>query len=161
MTPARRLTSVVFERQAAISIGGNSPVDEIDVEALLQVALDYALVPLKVENVVPIDEGVADEHRLGMDRGRFSPVAEEPEGPICEDDLVWTATDARFARQLLSLAGHSVHAARFAVALRTKTFAAGRAYRTKWQPRDLHQIGRGGKLVPALHIARPPLMSST
>ena len=65
----QKTTDVVLEGQNPVGVRRNPPVDHVYVEASRQELLDHTLVGLEIENVRPIDERVANEHRLGP-RGR-------------------------------------------------------------------------------------------
>ena len=66
--PLEKSADVVLEGQPAVGVRGDAPVDEIDVEALLQVLLDDALVRLQVEDVGAVDQRVTEQHRLAVSR---------------------------------------------------------------------------------------------
>src|SRR4051794_3545967 len=82
------LADVVLQREAMIGVRRDSPVDHVDIEALFQISLDDALVWLKVEDVVPVDEGVAEHYRFGIERWRLPPVTKKPELALFEHHVV-------------------------------------------------------------------------
>jgi len=92
--------NVVLEGQVMIGVRRNAPVDHEDIETSLQVAANDAFARLKVEYVVPIDEGIAKQHWLRVDGRCLSPVPEEPEFAALEHDVMRSRTDASFPGQL-------------------------------------------------------------
>src|SRR4051812_33972685 len=77
--------NVVLDREVTIAIRRNPPIDQVNVETALEIAPHDALVGLEVEDVMPVDQGVAKDHRLGVGRRCLSAVAKEPERSTFEN----------------------------------------------------------------------------
>ena len=90
---------VVLEGQVPIGVRRHPPVDDVHIEPPGQVLPDHALVRLEVEDVGPVDERVAEEHRLGPGRRRLPPVAKEPVGPAAVHHVASGRAYARFLRR--------------------------------------------------------------
>ena len=76
-----------MSRHAAVGGRGDAPVDQVDLEAAGEQLLDHAAVGLQVDDVGPVDQGVADQDRLGVDGGGVAAIAEQAERVFLVDDL--------------------------------------------------------------------------
>src|SRR5208283_811447 len=86
-TILHQAVDVVLERHAAVGGRGDAPVDEVDLEAAGQQLPDHAAVGLQVHDVRPVDQGIAEQDRLGVDCRRVAAVAQQTEGVFFVDDL--------------------------------------------------------------------------
>jgi hypothetical protein len=84
---------VITQGHGAVGGGGGAPVDEVDVEAAGEELSDDAAVGLEVDDVGAVDQGVADDDRLGELGGGVAAVAEQSERALLIDDLVRRGAD--------------------------------------------------------------------
>src|SRR6185295_12189093 len=147
---------VVFERQLAVGLARNPPIDQVHIKPGVQILPDDALFRLQVEDVGTIDQGIAKQERWKAARGRCALIVAQAERADLQHDLVRGRTDRGIDGRSEQLRPAQEPAPGSLLALEQRGLLL-----RQLRHRPLDERSERGTHAGALHIAMPPLMSST